>query len=55
MFALTYTFSAIRLHKVSTLTSKQLSAKSCPNVIVLLCTAEAEWIKSTDLTDFKSI
>ena len=45
MFPLSYTFSAFCLLKVSTLTSKQLPAKPCTNVIVLLCTVETECTK----------
>ena len=59
MLVLSYTFSAFRLRKMSTLTSKQLSAKRCSNVIALLCTAETERIQSLmkkmARTDFKSI
>ena len=46
MFALSYTISAFILYYVSTLTSKQLSAKSFSNIIVLLCTAERERMRA---------
>ena len=42
MFALSYTFSAFLLRKVSTTTSKRVSIKCGSNVFVLLCTAETE-------------
>ena len=52
MFALSYTLTAFRLRKVSTLTSKQLSA-------MLLCTAETERVqvlmRTLAWTDFKTI
>ena len=46
MFALSYALSGFHLRKVSTITSKQLSAKRCSNIIVLLCTDESEKIES---------
>ena len=65
MFALSFahfvkcTFCAFRLRKVSSLTSKQLSAKHCSNVIMLRCAAETERVqvlmRTLDWTDFKSI
>ena len=45
--------------KVSTLTPKQLSAKRCSYVIVMLCTAETERVQSLRRalawTDFRSV
>ena len=59
MFALSYTFSAFRQRKMSTVISKQLSTKRCSNIIALLCTVETERIqglmKKLARTDFKSI
>ena len=42
MFALSYTFSAFRQRKMSTVISKQLSTMRCSNIIALLCTVETE-------------
>ena len=50
---LSYTLSAFDLHKINTITSKQLSTKRYSNVIVLLCTVETERVKSR--TNFQSI
>ena len=38
------------LCKVSIITSKELSTKRCPNVIVLLCTTETVGTKSDENT-----
>ena len=58
MFALCYALSGFHLCKVSTITSKQLSAKRCSNIIVLLCTDESEKVESLmrtlARTNFKS-
>ena len=57
--ALSFTLSVFCLCKDSTITSKQLSAKRCSNVIVLLCTAETEraqsLMRTLARTNFKSI
>ena len=50
MFAICYTFSACCLRNVSTLALKQISAKRCRNVIVLLCTAETESLHQLTFT-----
>ena len=58
MFTLSYTFSALRLWKFSTITSKQLFTKRCSNVIVL-STTETDRVQSLMRTlagaNFKSI
>ena len=59
MLALSYTLSAFCLHRVSTITSKQLSTNCFPNVYVLLSTAETEGVQNLIRTlaqiNFKSI